>query len=162
MGRHSINSRRIKIHHSYTVDDVARALKVSKGTVRNWLKHGLVALDHRRPILILSSDLRHFLQERRAKAKRPCPPGHIYCLRCRQPKRPGLGMVEYIPCTGTAGNLRGICPDCGALIHRAVAVARLGTAEADFNVSFTEADRHIVERALPTVNCNLKGAPQTC
>jgi len=32
-----------------------------------------------------------------AIGKRPCPPGHMHCLKCRSPKRPAAGMVDYLP-----------------------------------------------------------------
>jgi hypothetical protein len=162
MGRRSPNPRRIKIHLNYTVDEVARVLKVSKGTVRNWLKHGLVALNDRKPILILGPVLRQFLEDRRAKAKRPCPPGFIYCLRCRAPKPPALQMAEYLPRNGKTGNLRGICPDCGSLIHRGVALAKIDAIRGNLEIPLSEAHRRIGESASLTVNCDLEGVSQTC
>jgi hypothetical protein len=36
------DGRGIKLHRNYTVDEAARALGCSKGTVRRWLKIGLL------------------------------------------------------------------------------------------------------------------------
>ena len=44
----------IKTHRNYTVDEVAKALGVSKGTVRRWIKCGLPVLKERKPMLILA------------------------------------------------------------------------------------------------------------
>jgi Helix-turn-helix domain len=50
MGRHP-NPRLVKIHRSYTVEEVARILQKHKNTVRAWIKQGLRPIDGRRPIL---------------------------------------------------------------------------------------------------------------
>lgn len=156
MGRRSPNPRRIKIHRSYTVDEIARALGVHKGTVRNWRKQGLDAIDQRKPVLILGRTLCQFLEARRLKAKQTCPPGYLYCVRCRVPKRPALQMADYIPFTVVTGNLRGICPDCERLIHRRVALAKIDTVRGDLDITFPEAHRRLGDRTVPTVNCDLE------
>lgn len=38
MGYRHPNPRLAKIHHSYSVEDLARLFKVHKNTVRNWWK----------------------------------------------------------------------------------------------------------------------------
>ena len=63
------NHRRVKIHRNYTVDEAARILDVHKNTVRQWLKNGLPAIDDRRPLLILGSELSAYLKKRRANNK---------------------------------------------------------------------------------------------
>jgi hypothetical protein len=50
MGRHP-NPRLVKIHRSYTVEEVARNLRKHKNTVRAWIKQGLRPIDGRRPTL---------------------------------------------------------------------------------------------------------------
>lgn len=141
-GRRSLNPRRIKIDRPYTVDEIARALNVHKNTVRQgWLKHGLVAIDDRRPTLICGDTLRQFLEARRLKAKQTCPPGHLYCVRCRAPKRPAGEMVDYIPFTPAVGNLTGICPDCDGLIYRCVALAKIDAIRGNLDITFPQAHR---------------------
>jgi hypothetical protein len=111
MHRHP-NPRLVKIHYSYTVGEVARMLKKHKNTVRTWIKkEGLQPIDGRRPTLVHGPELVRFLQTRRKNGKRPCPPGYMYCLKCRTPKQPAAGMVDYLPATDTSGNLRALCPD---------------------------------------------------
>ncbi len=158
MGRHAPNPRLIKIHRSYTVEEAARVLGVHKQTVRNWLKQGLAAIDDRRPTVILGSTLREFLERRRAKAKRACPPGHFYCLRCRAPKPPALGMVDYVPFSATIGNLQGICPDCDAIINRRVALAKIAAVRANLEITFRQAHPRLGESDVFSLDCNFKGA----
>ena len=43
------NPRRVKVHRSYTVDEVARMFEAHKNTVRAWLRDGLKPIDQRRP-----------------------------------------------------------------------------------------------------------------
>lgn len=118
MGQRALNPGRIKLHRNYTVEEAARVLGIHKNTVRNWLKHGLLAIDDTRPAVILGWVLREFLERRRAAARSKCPPGHFYCLRCRTPRRPAEGMADYSPFSPTVGNLKGLCEVCGAWMNR--------------------------------------------
>jgi excisionase family DNA binding protein len=84
MANRRINSRRIKIHYSYTVERAAEILGVHKNTVRLWIKQGLpVAEDERRPILLQGKAIRAFLDNRKAKQKHRLSAGEFYCLKCR-------------------------------------------------------------------------------
>ena len=146
------NHRLVKIHRSYTVEEIAELFAIHKNTVRNWVKSGLATSDNRHPMLILGIDLVAFLQARRTKNKRPCKPGEIYCVRCRAPKFPAASMAEYIPITEKFGNLVAICPDCGAIMNRRVSLARIGQMRGGMDISFPQALEHIVDSAKPTVN----------
>ena len=154
MARHRVNPRLVKIHRSYTVEEAALRLGTHKNTIRNWIRQGLSVTDDRRPTLIHGADLRHFLEARRQHAKQPCPPGHIYCVRCRAPKPPAGGMADYLPMTPTSGNLRGICPDCETLIHRRVALRGIDAIRAELDISFPEAPTRIRDSAMASVNCD--------
>ena len=104
------NYRLVKIHRSYTVEEVARLLGMHKNTVRAWVKAGLPTCDGKRPTLILGSDLAAYLQARRTKNKRPCKPGEIYCVRCRAPKGPAGEWWITQPMSETNGQPRGHLP----------------------------------------------------
>src|SRR4051812_45512030 len=120
MGSRHPNPRLAKIHRSYSVEEMARLFKLHKNTVRNWFKQGLVAIDGQRPTVVRGDEIRRFLDERRARAKRPSGPGRIYCLPCRAPKVPAGKMAECVATSATTGKLRGICPDCDRMIYRTV------------------------------------------
>jgi excisionase family DNA binding protein len=117
VARHRPDRRRVKIHRSYRVDEAARTLGVSKGTIRRWLKNGLEAVDARKPTLIRGLVLVEYLSGR-IKPKQFCPPGQCYCVKCRAPKEPAGAFAEYIVITATSGNLRAVCPACDSLMHR--------------------------------------------
>jgi excisionase family DNA binding protein len=146
------NHRLVKIHRNYTVEEVARRLGIHRNTVRQWVKRGLPTCDDRRPMLILGRDLVAFLKAQRLNNRRPCQPGEIYCVRCRAPRTPAGGMVDYQPMTTTLGNLIGICPCCETLIYRRVNLAKLGQIQGSLAVTLPEGLRHISESSRPSVN----------
>ena len=156
MGKRHPNHRLLKIHRSYTVEEIAKLFGIHKNTVRRWVKEGLAAIDNKRPMLILGHVLVEFLQARRAKNKQPCKPGELYCVRCRCPKSPAGDMAEYSPITEKFGNLIAICPDCDALMNRRVSLAKIGKIRGKVDISFPEAERHLIDIANPTVNGDFK------
>jgi excisionase family DNA binding protein len=110
--------RRVRKHRSYTIAELAVLLDVHRNTVRHWQKQGLPAMRTSAGILILAEDVHAFLGKRRQDAKASCAPGTMYCLGCRAPRRPPPDLVEVLATARGPANLRGICPACGALMHR--------------------------------------------
>jgi hypothetical protein len=156
MGKRHPNYRLVKIHRSYTVEEIAKLFGVHKNTVRRWVKDGLATTDDKRPMLILGHVLVAFLRARRTKNKQTCKPGEIYCVRCRAPKPPAGDMAEYSPITEKFGNLVAICPDCDAIMNRHVSLAKIGQIIGKIDISFPEEVRQLIERANPTVNSDLR------
>ncbi len=130
------NHRLVKIHRSYTVEEVANLFGIHKNTVRNWIKVGLATIDDKRPMLIHSHSLVTFLQARRAKNKKTCKPGQLYCVRCRTPRFPAEDMAEYAPVTEKFGNLKAICPECNSIMNQRVSLARIGEIGANIDITF--------------------------
>jgi len=149
------NHRLVKIHRSYTVEEAAMLFGNHKNTVRAWIKAGLPICDARRPTLILGQELALFLQSRRAKNKRPCTPGEVYCMRCRAPRIPAGGMAEYQPKTEILGNLVGICPQCEAMMYRRVSLAKLPQVRGNLDITIAQAERRVSESRTPTVNSDI-------
>ena len=152
MGKRLPNPRLAKLHRSYTVDEIARLYAVHRNTVRAWIKAGLLIVDDRRPMLVLGRDLHAFLKAKRERNKRACGAGEIYCVRCRVPRQPALGMADYIAVTATQGNLVGLCPVCEALMYRRVNLAKVALMRGHLDVTSTQACSHIAESPLPSVN----------
>jgi hypothetical protein len=156
VGARRPNPKLAKIHRTYTVEEMATLYGVHRNTVRAWLKQGLAAIDKERPLLVQGSSLIAFLQSRRTLAKRPCSLGEIYCVRCREPKRPAEGRVRYSPLTPTTGNLIGLCPTCDARLYRRTRAAALGQFDAVLQVALPEASQHIDQRTEPSPNSDFK------
>jgi len=147
-----INPNLAKIHRSYTVEEVAILFSVHKNSVRSWLKNGLPVNDNKRPILILGSDLKHYLQSKRKRNKRKCLPVEIYCVRCRSPQRPAGNMVDFEPISCSMGCLVGLCPSCEGIINKFFKVAQLSQIQGKLDITFTKAQEHIIDSNKVLVN----------
>jgi hypothetical protein len=149
-----INPRLAKLHRSYSVNGLADLLGVHKHTVRGWLKAGMPTTDGTRPVLIHGDEFQTWWSMRCRAAKRPLQPRQLYCFRCREPKAPALGMVEYAAINSGTGNLKALCETCGTMMHRRTRLADLPVQMPAFDVQITEAGRSIGERVRPSVNCD--------
>jgi excisionase family DNA binding protein len=145
--------RRAKTHHSYTLAEAASLFGVHRNTVRNWTRSGLDTVRAGATVLILGDELRAYLTRQRRKRHVRCPPGSMFCMKCREPRRPPAELTELVPLTPTTVNLRGLCPDCGSMMHRRANLGRLG--EVGFgHLTPTPAGAHIADSPAPTVNCH--------
>jgi hypothetical protein len=134
----------INIHRGYSVDEVARARGVTKGTVRRWTKSGLPAITDQKPLLILGEDLVEFLAMRKAPSQR-CSLYECYCVKCRAPRRPGGDMAEYVPLAPKTGNLRAICPVCFRLMHKRIRCDALEALREVLTVTITQPVPSLIE-----------------
>jgi len=148
------NPNRIKLHRSYTTTEVAACFGVHKNTVRNWCKRGLQPIDAIRPALFQGTTIREFLTKQNTGRKRPCSPGTLYCLRCRQPRPPALGMVEYVRITPSSGNLRALCECCEARTHRRVRQADIAQIMPGCEVQMAHGLPRLSGQAAPSLNCD--------
>ena len=156
MGKRHPNHRLVKIHRNYTVEEIASLFDMHKNTVRNWVKVGLAVSDDKRPMLILGKDLVAFLQARRTKNKQTCKPGELYCVRCRVPRPAAEAMAQYSTVNEKTGNLIAICPVCDAIMNRRVSLGKIIEVSGNIDITFPEELQHIVKRARPTVNSDLR------
>ena len=154
--RRRINPRLVKIHRSYSVEDIAHLYGVHKNTVRHWVKAGLPVLDDQRPMLFAGQELATFLQVRKNKNKRTCQPGELYCVRCRAPKKPAGGMADYLPQTETRGTLKALCPDCLCLMHRGTSSTTLELICSEISVTFVQGPEQVSNTNQPTVNSDFR------
>lgn len=136
------NWRGVNRHRSYTVDEVARARGVTKGTARRGLKSGLPAILDRKPLLILGADLALFLEDRRA-TKQTCKLNKCFCFTCRTPRAPAADMADFIQLSATSGNLRALCCGCTGVMHKRVSLAKLPELRAILDVTIMQAPERI-------------------
>lgn len=157
MAAKRLNGRLIKLHYAYSIEEISRTLDVHKNTVHGWRKRGLSSIDNSRPILFQGRTLREFLEAERRAGKRPCPPGHFYCLRCRAPRLPAQGMVDCDVTTSASGNLKAICDACETIMHRRASLALLPVTMPGIEVRITQAHSHIGECEDASSNCDQIG-----
>lgn len=138
------------------MDEAARTGGFHPNSIRAWLKNGLEAIDALRPTQMLGEELNRFLAKRKQDRRSRTPPGMIHCLPCRKPQRPAEGMVDYLPSGSALGNLRGLCPDCGRLIHRRVALAFIEAVTVGCEVHFPEGHHSIRGSDGPSEKCDSK------
>ena len=151
-----LNPNHAKIHRNYTVEEVANLFSVHKNTVRSWIKNGLATNDDKRPVLILGSELKIYLQVKRQSNKRKCHPFEIYCVRCRVPQVPAENMVDFEPINHTSGRLVALCPECGCIINKFFSIAKLDQIKDKLDITFPKALKHITESINPLLNSDFK------
>lgn len=149
-----VNIQRVKRHRTYSRTELAALLGVHKNTVRNWQRHGLDAIDTSRPALFHGEGVRAFLGDRRARSKRPCPPGTFFCFGCRDARPPALGMVDFVDLRPGTGNLCAVCAVCGTMMHRSARRNELHAVMPGIAVQITEAATRLVGCSGPSVNCS--------
>lgn len=156
MATKRINPRKVKLHRIYSVEDIVRLLGVCKNTVRNWVAKGLEPVNTRRPILFEGATLRAFLEKQQASRKRPCPPGTMFCFGCHEPRPPALGMVDFVPGNEAAGNLKGICSDCGTIMSRRARLTNLRAIMPGIEVQILGGDPRLSGSSIPSLICDLE------
>lgn len=135
--RQRIDPRRIKLHRSYTIEELANLLGCHKNTARGWMKRGLKPLeDGKRPLLFQGREARSFLHDRRVRSKQKCGPDELYCFKCRGPRKPAAGMLDYRSSTALGGILSGLCADCSTLMFKRASLAAAERLTAILDVKF--------------------------
>ena len=151
-----LNPNLAKIHRNYTVEEVANLFSVHKNTVRAWIKNGLATNDDKRPVLILGSELKNYLQEKRQNNKNKCRVFEIYCVRCRVPQLPAENMVDFEPLNLISGRLIGLCPNCGCIINKFFSIAKLDQVKDKLDITLPKALKHINKSVNPLLNSAFK------
>lgn len=155
MAKHQ-NPNLAKIHRNYSVEEVADLFSVHKNTVRSWIKDGLPINDNKRPLLILGSSLRDYLQAKRASSKQKCLPHEIYCLRCKTPQRPAENMVDYESINANTGRLIGLCPCCNGIINKYLRIDQIEHIRGKLDITLPKTLKHINESSKPLLNSDFK------
>lgn len=154
MVKRGTNPNVVKLNRTYDAMQLAACCGVHKNTVLNWRKVGLEPIDRSKPILFHGSVVREFLKKRNAKRKQPCGPGKLYCFRCRQPRPPAFGSVEYVVLTTKSGNLKAFCETCETVMHRKVCRAELEAKMPGIEVQFSDRQLRLIGSPSPSLNCD--------
>jgi excisionase family DNA binding protein len=143
--RARLNPNLAKIHRTYSVQEVAEIFGIHKNTVREWLKGGLAVIDSGRPSLIDGAELRRYLAHRRRVNQRHCEPGQLFCLRCREPRKPADGLVEYRPLTNQTGSISGVCSVCDLKMNRIISASQVEGLRGLLHVRTSQGPLHLTE-----------------
>ena len=127
---------RIKSLHPYTIEEAAEVSGVSRRTIQNWAANGLRVMDEGRPALIRGDDLRAYIQSQRKSRKSKTTAGTIYCVCCRQARKPAEGMAD---CTvnGNRATLTALCEVCETVISKPVPKARIHEISRILDITIT-------------------------
>lgn len=150
------NPNLVKIHRSYTVEQAAEIFGIHKNTILHWLKNGLPCIGDKKPYLILGSELKQFLQNRRKRKMQKCSEDEMYCVRCKKPSKPAENFVEYVPQSIKSGRLTGFCTHCECLMNKMVSLNKLEHFSTIFDLSLPQALKHINDRDKPLLNSDFK------
>lgn len=144
MSRRGSVLRGVSKHRSYTIAELAFALRKCRGTVERWIKAGLPVMAEKKPHLVHGADVAAF-QAVRKTPKQKCRLSQCYCFTCRQPREPAGGMADLHIGSGSTGNLHALCCECLGPMHKRVSLARLDELRAVLDVAIRQAPARIGE-----------------
>jgi excisionase family DNA binding protein len=156
MAKHRPKWQQIRIHRTYSVEEAALTLGVSKGTVRRWVKlEKLQLIETRKPILIHGSSIRSFGKSK-IKSKIKCALHEFYCFSCKAPRPAAGGMADFVAQTPKSGNLKAICGACDTIMNKHVSCANLPALTKLLDIANYQAAEHLVECLNSRSNSNLE------
>lgn len=115
-----LDARRVKLHRSYTLEQLAENLGVTVGTIRRWCKLGLPGLTDSRPFLIQGRDFKAFHAAKLSLKKTKLAPFEVYCLGCQSARMPTAGLVDCEPMEAARVRIMAICPTCERMTRRII------------------------------------------
>lgn len=127
---------RIKSLHPYTIDEAAEVSGVSPRTIRTWAANGLSVMDEGRPALIRGDDLRAYILNQRKARKSKSALDTIYCVGCRQQRKPAGAMADCI-LKGDRAALTALCEVCENMISKPIAAARIPDIAQTLDLTIT-------------------------
>ena len=89
--------------------------------------------------------LRGFLAAQRASTRRPCPPGTLYCFKCREPRQPDPASVVFELSDTLAGNIRALCGTCETRMFQRSSVSKLDAKLPGLAIRVVKVPPHIAE-----------------
>ncbi|MCH7965144.1 MAG: sigma-70 region 4 domain-containing protein [Bacteroidetes bacterium] len=123
--RNKINISLIRCRREYSYKEIAELFNIHVRTVQIWRKRGLNILNGTsKPILILGSELKRYLQEKRKKKKRPLKDDEFYCTRCNEPRKSIPDKIMVVQTGKLMGDeikqlrIKGICSVCACSLSR--------------------------------------------
>jgi hypothetical protein len=127
------NINLITVRRSYSVNEIASLLGISRRTCGRWIKYeGLrVIEENTNPLLIIGADLIGFMKKKREKRRIPLKENEFFCVKCHKAVRAKIGS-EQITKTGkrigkdNQEQLKktGICENCQTPLNKFLGVCQ--------------------------------------
>ena len=155
MAMRKADPRLLSAHLSYSSSELSTRLGMHKKTIRQWQREGLAALDNKRPPIFQGAIMRLFLTKRNERHKTHCPVGTLYCLKCRAPQQPAMGMADYVPRSICSGTLKAICAVCATVMNRHVRQELISQILRDYDVRVTHRQSRFSGSVPPSLQCTL-------
>jgi len=119
MAKRTYNTRLIKENYSYYVEQLADLLGNDVATVQRWIREeGLKRIPNTRPHIIHSSEVKAFLDKKKAKRKKPCADHEAFCFRCQLPRTPKVDSATITQLPNGSIRFNAICSECGGKMCR--------------------------------------------
>jgi len=158
MARKRRKPHAVKAHRCFDVSELARRLGVHPNTIGAWEKKGLQRLpDCGRKALFTSDAVNAFLSQQKAARRVKCPPGTIFCLKCRAARNPAGGLVRIVAINAASGNLKANCDTCGKPMNRRAPIDRLAAIMPGIDVQPTGREPNISGNSQAPSNCDDEG-----
>ncbi|MFP1630544.1 hypothetical protein ACLB6G_02295 [Zhengella sp. ZM62] len=110
--------RRIRPTQTYSILELAKAVRRNPATVRKWLRSGMPTLDGLKPKVIDGAQAKEWLRHKWKSRKTPTRPGEAYCPRCRR-ARPFAGGSKLLKQLNTKVlTITGKCASCGCRMNK--------------------------------------------
>ncbi len=139
--RRTHDLRRIRRTVTYSVRQIVELLGVHPNTVHGWINRGLATIEATPPYLVHGADLYAFVKRERARRKRPCGSGEMFCFRCRLPRPAVPGSVTIDFQNPKKVKIKGQCRACGTWIYRAGSARKVHDYEIEFATPSTGMER---------------------
>lgn len=160
--KRTYNTRLVKDNYSYSVEQIADLFGIEVATVRRWIKEeGLVRIPKTRPILIHSSALKSFLENRKTKRKKTCKPHEVLCFKCKTQRIPkqNSGKAENLP-NGSV-RFRAKCGACNTKVNKTIKGADWVKNHPLFAYLQDASEQHKRKHSTP-LKCQLQEDSQLC
>ncbi len=148
--------RRIKVHISYSIEEIASLLGLHEKTVRNWLTQGLPTIDQKRPLLIYGENLIEFLRKRQKSRKHPCQIDQFYCVKCKAPRTALGSLADLIFKNQKLLKLTALCAVCETKMNKIASSSSLHLLKKTF-IFQEQVEEQLSDCSNASLNTHLQG-----
>jgi hypothetical protein len=111
-----IKSQKINKHRCYTIKELSDVLDISPKTCFRWIADGLPVLDEsKKPVFIMGSAVKEYLQRKSSAKKCPLKRKQFYCMHCKGATYAKRGSAKII-----TGKKLARCRVCNHKISRTI------------------------------------------